>query len=380
MKTVLYNLLCSQPSYGSKYHGGGEYVKTIFKKLVIDYSNRIRIIAFYDKNRFIDEWIKELIEKYAIKVYHISKLDEITQIFEKETVDVFYSGSLTDENKIVYPEKMRKITTIHGLRDMEMVGDWKAISHVPFKTKIKLVGKLVLKKKVILKHKRKFTQIINTFDDIICVSDHTKFALKLYFPFAKNVHRFYTPFKQEFEVDEGIDREIREKYAKYILVIGGNRWLKNPYRAIEACLNLQKEKRIDYNVVVVGELDRRTRKRNAQNGMFYNIDYVAPDMLEALYKNCEFFLYPSLNEGFGMPPLEAMKYGKTCIVSAVCSLPEVYQNSVYYVNPYDVKEIENRILMAAEQPMSALNIQKRYNEIRHMQDEAIDGVCQLIAQ
>ncbi len=108
------------------------------------------------------------------------------------------------------------------------------------------------------------------------------------------------------------------------------------------------------------------------------LGYVEAGILENLYRYCDLFLYPSLNEGFGMPPLEAMKYGKTCIVSGVTSLPEICGDAVYYCNPYDIDEIKNRLLMAAEQKISAEKIENHLRGIRSRQDADLKALCEYI--
>ena len=74
-----------------------------------------------------------------------------------------------------------------------------------------------------------------------------------------------------------------------------------------------------------------------------------------------------------------MRYGKTCVVSAVCSLPEVYGDAVYYVNPYDINEIKNRVLRAINEPLDVNIINKKFEEIQRKQNDDIDLLCKLIA-
>ena len=56
MKKVLFDLLSAQPIGTSKYHGGGEYIKRVFKCLVDEFSENLEITVFYDKDKFLDEW------------------------------------------------------------------------------------------------------------------------------------------------------------------------------------------------------------------------------------------------------------------------------------------------------------------------------------
>ncbi|WP_299244528.1 glycosyltransferase family 1 protein [uncultured Aquimarina sp.] len=71
--------------------------------------------------------------------------------------------------------------------------------------------------------------------------------------------------------------------------------------------------------------------------------YIEDEELVELYNKAELFMYPSLFEGFGIPPLEAQKCGTACLISNVTSLPEVYQDSAEYCDPRSVSDIKNKI-------------------------------------
>ena len=66
---------------------------------------------------------------------------------------------------------------------------------------------------------------------------------------------------------------------------------------------------------------------------------VSDEKLISIYQKASILVLPSLYEGFGLPPLEAMACGCPCVVSNVASLPEVCGDAVLYCDPYDVKDI-----------------------------------------
>ena len=68
-------------------------------------------------------------------------------------------------------------------------------------------------------------------------------------------------------------------------------------------------------------------------------DFIPLEDLPLFYNACEFLIYPSFYEGFGLPPLEAMACGTPVIASNVTSVPEVCKNSAILVNPNDVNEL-----------------------------------------
>ncbi len=78
--------------------------------------------------------------------------------------------------------------------------------------------------------------------------------------------------------------------------------------------------------------------------------YISNEERNTLYQNCHTFLFPSVFEGFGMPPIEAMLFGTRVITTKCASIPEVTQHKAFYVeNPYDADEWIERLLEKKEQ-------------------------------
>lgn len=94
----------------------------------------------------------------------------------------------------------------------------------------------------------------------------------------------------------------------------------------------------DETYVVAGKgLDAMIDFSKYPNVMY--VGYLDDADAKAFMKHCKAFIFPSLYEGFGIPPLEAMSVGATVIVSKVASLPEIFKKSAHYINPMrtDVK-------------------------------------------
>lgn len=70
------------------------------------------------------------------------------------------------------------------------------------------------------------------------------------------------------------------------------------------------------------------------NNVIY-LGYVSDQAVRSLYRNCKAFLFPSIYEGFGIPPIEALSVGCPVIAAKASSLPEILEDSVHYIDPYD---------------------------------------------
>jgi len=88
------------------------------------------------------------------------------------------------------------------------------------------------------------------------------------------------------------------------------------------------------------------------------LEYVEKEDLVKFYNLASVFVFPSLYEGFGLPPLEAMACGTPTITSNVTSLPEVVGDSAITVDPYEVDELSN----ALEKVLSDKNLRQKLSE------------------
>ena len=80
--------------------------------------------------------------------------------------------------------------------------------------------------------------------------------------------------------------------------------------------------------------------------LILNIKFVSEKELDNLYKNASLFVFPSLYEGFGLPPLEAMARGVAVISSKASCLPEILGEAAIYFDPLDVDDMARQIKKA----------------------------------
>jgi glycosyltransferase involved in cell wall biosynthesis len=137
---------------------------------------------------------------------------------------------------------------------------------------------------------------------------------------------------------------------RFLLFVGTREPRKNLGRLIQAYAELPECVQQEYNLVLVGprgwgESDWVTAKKLGKRVMV--LQYLDMQRLALTYNLASALAYPSLYEGFGLPPLEAMACGCPVVASQVASLPEVCGDAVCYVDPKEVQSIAggiNRVL------------------------------------
>ena len=134
--------------------------------------------------------------------------------------------------------------------------------------------------------------------------------------------------------------------APYFLAVGNLQPRKNLVRLVAAYERLRNHRPdIGHQLVIVGKktwkfdpiLSFVQKSRWADDIIL--TDYVSDEDLPLLYAGADVFIYPSIYEGFGLPPLEAMACGTPVVVSDRASLPEVVGDAGVKVNPFDINAI-----------------------------------------
>ncbi|MEK7536209.1 MAG: glycosyltransferase family 1 protein [Patescibacteria group bacterium] len=131
---------------------------------------------------------------------------------------------------------------------------------------------------------------------------------------------------------------------------------KNLSRLIVAMVILNEKKTIKLKIsssrsVFTDRLQKIITENNAQKYVEL-LGYVPDDKIKTLYKNSIAFVFPTLAEGFGLPPMEAINSGTLAVVSNIPVLKEVYEDSVLYFDTMDtnsiVKALQNVLKISNE--------------------------------
>ena len=189
---------------------------------------------------------------------------------------------------------------------------------------------------------------------IICVSAYTRDRLASTYPAARDRTRV---------IGEGVDDRFRPQPAAliagfrtrfridapYVLFVGVFEPRKNLERLVRAFELAMEQSGKDHLLVLAGargwkdESVLRSIETSALRDRIRVLGYVPETDLAALYSGADVFVYPSLHEGFGLPPLEAMACGVPVVTSNVTSLPEVVGDAALCVDPCDVEAIASSI-------------------------------------
>lgn len=142
------------------------------------------------------------------------------------------------------------------------------------------------------------------------------------------------------EDDIIIENGLRDK--PFLLAVSSLSPRKNFQAIIQALGKLDK---INFNVVIVGGTNQKVfgaQNKSLEGNVTY-LDHVSDNQLRALYEQAACFIYPSLYEGFGLPPLEAITCGCPVIASDIPPIREVCGEAALYCDPYDIADIADKI-------------------------------------
>ena len=241
-------------------------------------------------------------------------------------------------------KKCKKITTFHDI-SFDIFPEF-------FNLKQRLWHKLVSPKR----------QAKNS-DIIISVSHSTKQDLIKYYKLSADKIRIVYSGVNKKLLDQKIQTSISLP-KKYILTLSLMGPRKNTLGLIRAFDVLKKNKEFtELYLLVAGGFDKfykskikREIKKSPHQNKIVLLGPVKEEQKSVLYKNAQLFVYPSLYEGFGFPPLEAMYCGVPTVVSHNTSLPEVTGGATLLVDPY-------RPRLIAEAMEEILQDARLYNDL-----------------
>jgi glycosyltransferase involved in cell wall biosynthesis len=208
-------------------------------------------------------------------------------------------------------------------------------------------------------------------DCILTVSDASKRdILQLFNVPPEKIVVVYNAIDSHFSLTPAADAiaRVRERYQlnqQFVLYVGNIKPHKNLVRLIEAFNDLRTGELEELKLVIIGDeisklpALRRAVHRHKLHKHVRFLGYVPDDQLAVLYRLAAVFVFPSLYEGFGLPPLEAMASGTPVVTSNVSSLPEVVGDAAILVDPHDVGSIVDGLRRVLTDPVRADDMRRK---------------------
>ncbi|WP_158598772.1 glycosyltransferase family 1 protein [Haloarcula sp. Atlit-120R] len=219
-------------------------------------------------------------------------------------------------------------------------------------------------------------------DAIVTVSQFSKSEIseKIGIPKSK-IYVIYNGIDNLYLSDEAGDEF--ELPDEYILYTGALNPRKNIQGAINGFETAKREYNMPHDLVIIGPSNKSIFKNMSvkQSGHIHTTGYISPSNLKYAYTNADLFLYPSMYEGFGLPPLEAMACGTPVVASDVSSFPEVLGDAAELVNPHSIEEISNaigKVLFDNSYHKYLSNVGRRHAQ-KYTWQQAQNKMCNLMA-
>lgn len=315
--------------------GIGTYTKNLVLNLLnINSSDRLNVI-----------WTGELpsnIKKDNADIFLISgrhgeffEKFYLPNLLNKNNIDLYH----IPQNGIGFPfdSSINTIVTIHDL-----------IPYIMPET----VGKGYLKRFL-----RDMPYIISQAAGIITVSEYSKKDILRFFPEFPEEKIFVTPLAANTTF-KPLDKNLCKKHIKdnfkvedpFILYVGGFSKRKNVKELILAFKHVKPSLNKNYKLIIAGSLrDEGISLKNfvESEGLSDSIvftGFIEDSFLPTLYNAADAFVYPSLYEGFGLPPLEAMSCKTPVITSNLTSIPEVTSDAAILINPHNIDELSSALV------------------------------------
>jgi glycosyltransferase involved in cell wall biosynthesis len=218
---------------------------------------------------------------------------------------------------------------------------------------------------------------------LITVSEFSKREILNYYKYIPSpIHIVHNAIGEGFKTNA----EIRDdKCPPYLLTVSSPAYHKNQARMIRAFVNIHASRQINLDLVIIGESFRGMAKKSDDINCSSFIRFggrIDDDELVRLYQGAEAFIFPSLYEGFGIPPLEAQACGCPVIASNAASMPEVLEDSVLYFNPNNIHEMQKAInTIISDRQLRESLIRKGFSNVsRFSWDISAQKLYQIILQ
>jgi len=208
----------------------------------------------------------------------------------------------------------------------------------------------------------------------VVVSEYTKMSLVYNYAIEpERIEVLYTPLRHEPEMKPIENMKLKQLIngqKKYYLAVSCHRRSKNPEKLIHAFTRYAEYDKDAYLVLV-------SYPHEIKHDRIVNLQFLCDSDLAHALQSCYALTYPSFFEGFGLPPLEAMRYSKPVLASNATSIPEVLQDSPIYFNPLFESDIF-RAFFALNETNYTEYCQKSFERVKQITQKQEADLVKLI--
>lgn len=324
--------------------GAAEYVRRVVYSLIDelkrDAQADVELYAVY--NSVMPIAYEDLREPMLTKVWPVRFVDckgtTIGALAQDLGIDCLFIGCAQYAGEVLGAPKCRTICVLHDVYDEEVLENnlleigrlsWHTTTNYLLNT-IYLFAHIAVDR---LRHSKVrnsrdtrmqsvVKMLTNNLDShLVVVSDYTRSVAQYHWNLPDDrVKVLWSPERVFNSVDNAIAnidlKNLIDEGRRYFLLLGGNRMLKNTYKAIEAFRRYVQFDPNCYLVVIGG-------RYGGENGRVIGLPYLSDNELCLAMSHCYALIYPTYFEGFGYPPIEAMHYGKPVLSSNATSIPEI---------------------------------------------------------
>jgi len=316
-----------------KSSGIGRYIRNLIPFLAKEF--KLTLLVRKEDVPLLENLKNVNILPFESSIYSIK--EQILFPFKIPRGDIFWSPHY---NVPLLPIRAKKrVVTIHD------------VFHLAFKHQLTIPQRIYAKFML--------NTAVKHSDVILTVSNFSKNEIFNYLKPSKPVKVVYNGLTSDWFKIKPIPLTKRENY---ILFVGNVKPHKNLIRALKA-FSLLDDKNLKFKIVGKKEGFITTDKEVEKFAQLLGerVEFtgeVSEDELKELYKKAKLLIFPSIYEGFGYPPLEAMACGTPVVASNVASIPEVCADAAFYINPFKVESIYKGL----KEVLNNLYLQQRLQE------------------
>ncbi len=329
--------------YGPIGKGLGRYTQELVDN-ILKLDNENEYIIFLSKDNFSKFNASRLnVKKVLADVRWYTFKEQIVMPFLiwRENIDLMHFPHFNVP--ILLPTKF--IVTIHDLI-LTKFPTIRATKLSPFVYKIKHFAYTNVIKSAVKRSEKIITVSEFTKKDIVDKLNVKSEKISVVYEGIANQFKKSSRFSVDIEDDK--NTLLKYNINREFLIYTGNAY---PHKNLEWLVDNFKKKCKNFDLVLVGKDDffyNRVKKIARKNKAVFDVKIIFPGYvsdydLNVLYRNAFAYVFPSLYEGFGLPPLEAMSNGCPVISSNKASMPEILGNAVLYFDPKNFKNFIEKI-------------------------------------